>query len=128
MKVAVGQGSCGIAAGARSVYETLDSLLNHNENLLTVTGCIGMCYLEPIVDVYGDDGLHRFVKVNSEIAEKISLKFPFNHQKGVFNIKCNDEHVKVLNNSDDGKVKIIASSKCMAVSEELCDFFSEFLA
>ena len=72
MKIAVGQGSCGIAAGAQKAYEVLESTLNLNNNQLTVTGCIGMCYLEPIVDVYAEDGLHRFVKVNGEIAEKIA--------------------------------------------------------
>ena len=64
MKIAVGQGSCGIAAGAGKAYDVLNSNLDLNTNQLTVTGCIGMCYLEPIVDVYADDGLHRFVKVN----------------------------------------------------------------
>ena len=73
MKIAVGQGSCGIAAGAMSAYEILNSNLDLSKNQLTVTGCIGMCYLEPIVEVYADDGLHRFVKVNGEIAEKIAL-------------------------------------------------------
>ena len=72
MKIAVGQGSCGIAAGAMKAYDTLKSTLDLSKNQLTVTGCIGMCYLEPIVDVYGDDGLHRYVKVNGEIAEEIA--------------------------------------------------------
>ncbi len=73
MKIAVGQGSCGIAAGAMKAYDVLNSSLDLNNNQLTVTGCIGMCYLEPIVDVYCADGLHRFVKVTDEIAEKISV-------------------------------------------------------
>ena len=72
MKIVVGQGSCGIAAGAQKAYDVLNSHLDLNINQLTVTGCIGMCYLEPIVDVYADDGLHRFVKVTGEIAEKIA--------------------------------------------------------
>lgn len=72
MKIAVGQGSCGIAAGAMKVYEVLEKLLDLSKNELTVTGCIGMCYLEPIVDVYDNSELHRFVKVNGEIAEKLS--------------------------------------------------------
>ncbi len=72
MKIAVGQGSCGIAAGAQKAYDILNSNLDLNNNQLTVTGCIGMCYLEPIVDVYADDGVHRFVKVNGMVAEKIA--------------------------------------------------------
>lgn len=72
MKIAVGQGSCGIAAGAMKVYDILNSNLDLSGNQLTVTGCIGMCYLEPIVDVYANDGLHRFVKVTEDIAKKIA--------------------------------------------------------
>lgn len=71
MKIAVGQGSCGIAAGAMKAYDVLEQKLN-KDNELTVTGCIGMCYLEPIVDVYNEGELHRFVKVTPEIAEKIA--------------------------------------------------------
>lgn len=71
MKVAVGQGSCGIAAGALKAYDVLEQKLS-KDNELTVTGCIGMCYLEPIVDVYDNGSLHRFVKVTPEIAEKIA--------------------------------------------------------
>jgi NADH-quinone oxidoreductase subunit F len=75
LKIVVGEGSCGIAAGAAKVYNRLESLINDGvlkDCELSVTGCIGMCYLEPIVDVYADDGLHRYVKVNGEIAEKIA--------------------------------------------------------
>ena len=39
---------------------------------LGITGCNGMCFLEPIVDVYDDEGtLHRLVKVQAKDAEKI---------------------------------------------------------
>lgn len=66
MKIAVGQGSCGTAAGASKVYDLLEKAVNEN-NLnteLTITGCIGMCFLEPIVDIYLDDGsLKRLVKI-----------------------------------------------------------------
>lgn len=71
MKVAVGEGSCGIAAGALKAYDVLEQKLN-SKNELTFTGCIGMCYLEPIVDVYNENELHRFVRVTPEIAEKIA--------------------------------------------------------
>lgn len=71
MKVAVGEGSCGIAAGALKAFDVLEQRLN-KENELTVIGCIGMCYLEPIVDVYNGNEFHRFVRVTPEIAEKIA--------------------------------------------------------
>ena len=54
MKLLVGEGSCGLAAGAGAVYARLDKLLsenNPNQVQLGITGCIGMCFLEPIVDL-----------------------------------------------------------------------------
>ena len=41
MKIVVGAGSCGIAAGAQKVYDALESLLPENA-ALSVTGCNGM--------------------------------------------------------------------------------------
>lgn len=58
MRVIVGKGSCGIAAGANDVYEKLEVLSRENPvagTTLGITGCIGMCFLEPIVDIYPND-------------------------------------------------------------------------
>ncbi|MBQ7549132.1 MAG: NADH-quinone oxidoreductase subunit NuoF [Clostridia bacterium] len=72
MRIVVGEGSCGIAAGAAGVYSALESALAGSGAELSVTGCIGMCYLEPIVDIYeGDALIKRLVKVSSADAEKI---------------------------------------------------------
>ena len=96
MKIAVGQGSCGIAAGAGKTYDVLNSNLDLNNNQLTVTGCIGMCYLEPIVDVYTDDGLHRFVKVTGEIAEKIANAINSNDLISVKEYEISDDDKQFL--------------------------------
>jgi NADH-quinone oxidoreductase subunit F len=58
MKVLVGLGTCGIAAGAE---HTFAALLARQEQgglgfALEKTGCIGMCYREPLVEVQADDG------------------------------------------------------------------------
>lgn len=73
MRVVVGQGSCGIAAGAGKVYNALASLrANPSDFSLETTGCIGMCFLEPIVDLYeGEDLKARLVHVAEGDAEKI---------------------------------------------------------
>lgn len=75
MRIAVGQGSCGIAAGAGKVMTALEALLGANEykNIeLGITGCIGMCYLEPIVDLYEGEKLSaRLVRVTENDAEAI---------------------------------------------------------
>ncbi|MBE6737371.1 MAG: NADH-quinone oxidoreductase subunit NuoF [Ruminococcaceae bacterium] len=71
MKIIVGCGSCGIAAGAQKVYDAIESLLSNNTEL-GITGCIGMCYLEPIVDLYDNEKLFaRLVRVSSKDAENI---------------------------------------------------------
>jgi len=75
MRLVVGEGSCGLAAGAGAVYEQLEALLandNPTDVTLGITGCNGMCFLEPIVDVYDDEGaLHRLVKVQAKDAKAI---------------------------------------------------------
>ena len=72
-KIVVGQGSCGLAAGAGAVYTALEQKMNPQVGAeLTITGCVGICYLEPIVDVYDDEGkLYRCVQVAPEHAETI---------------------------------------------------------
>ena len=54
MKLVFGEGSCGIAAGARKVRAAVEKLNADGAVGVGITGCIGMCYLEPIVDVYGE--------------------------------------------------------------------------
>ena len=72
-RIVVGQGSCGLAAGAGAVYSALESKLTPEVNAtLGITGCVGICYLEPIVDVYAPNGdLFRCVQVKPEHAELI---------------------------------------------------------
>lgn len=54
IKVVVGMATCGIAAGARPVLNTIIEEVENRKltNVqVTQTGCIGMCKLEPLVDV-----------------------------------------------------------------------------
>lgn len=72
MRIVVGEGSCGIAAGAQKVRNALLECDLGNASV-GITGCIGMCYLEPIVDIYDDEGkLTRLVKVQPDDAEDIA--------------------------------------------------------
>ncbi len=55
IRVVVGMATCGIAAGARPVMTALlEEVAKRGLQNVTVaqTGCIGMCRLEPIVEVY----------------------------------------------------------------------------
>ncbi len=55
VRIVVGMATCGIAAGARPVLNAfLEEIQKRGLKDVTVTqtGCIGLCRLEPIVEVY----------------------------------------------------------------------------
>ena len=67
-RIVVGMGSCGIAAGAGRVKEALERAGAKPG----ITGCVGACYLEPIVDLYdGATLVSRLVRVSPEDAAEI---------------------------------------------------------
>ncbi len=75
MKIVIGQGSCGLAAGAGKVFDAVaEELKRLNSDIVPgVVGCIGMCWLEPIVDIYDDENtLHRLVCVKTGDAPAIA--------------------------------------------------------
>lgn len=53
LKIVVGMATCGLAAGAQAIYETLQQRVEQRglNAILTSTGCIGCCQQEPLVDV-----------------------------------------------------------------------------
>ena len=74
-RVVVGMATCGIAAGARPVMlKFLEEIKDRDLQHVTVsqTGCIGMCRLEPMVDVIlpGQDKV-TYVKVKPEMVDRI---------------------------------------------------------
>ena len=77
MKVIVGQGSCGVATGAKKTAAQFERLIEEKglDVKVDITGCVGTCYLEPIVDVYDDNNnMTRYVKVNADKASEIVEK------------------------------------------------------
>lgn len=74
MKIVVGQGSCGIASGAKKTEAEFKRLIGENklDAAVTIAGCIGSCYLEPIVDVIDDDGgASRYVHMTADKVEAV---------------------------------------------------------
>lgn len=75
IRVVVGMATCGIAAGARPVMTALLEEVN-KRNLSNVvveqTGCIGICRLEPIVEVFvpGEEKV-TYVKMSADKVAKI---------------------------------------------------------
>ncbi len=75
-RVVIGMATCGIAAGARPVMKAImDEIEKRNiaNCSVTQTGCIGLCRLEPIVEVYlpGSDEKITYVKMDAEKAVKV---------------------------------------------------------
>lgn len=95
MRIVVGQGSCGIAAGAAKVYSAIEESVGSSAEL-TITGCIGMCFLEPIVDIYDEYTLiKRLVKVQPSDAEKI-IAFVKGDEDAVNDIEITDDDKQFL--------------------------------
>ena len=74
-RVVVGMATCGIAAGARPVLlGFMDELAKKNisDVSVTQTGCIGLCRLEPIVEIYTPDNEKvTYVKVDPDKVKRI---------------------------------------------------------
>lgn len=74
-RIVVGMATCGIAAGAKPVMEAiLDELkqLGIKDVVVAQTGCIGICRLEPVVDVImpGEEKV-TYVKMTAPMARRI---------------------------------------------------------
>lgn len=118
MKIVVGEGSCGIAAGAEKVRQ---ALLKEDLNgaMLTIAGCIGMCYLEPIVDIYEDGNeVKRLVRVTENDAKKIAEYAKTGDENAIAPLLVSDEDKEFLN-----KQTRIALRRCGIINpDEIEDF------
>lgn len=75
IRIVVGMATCGIAAGARPVLAAfMDEVQKRNLSNVTVsqTGCIGVCRLEPLAEVFvpGQEKV-TYVKLTPELAREI---------------------------------------------------------
>jgi (2Fe-2S) ferredoxin len=74
-QIRVSLGSCGLAVGAGKTFEALEQLIVKKEAAgvqLKIIGCIGLCALEPVVQVLGEDRLQvTYGKVTPAVAERI---------------------------------------------------------
>ena len=74
MRIVIGQGSCGIASGAKKTEAAFrEKIAGEKKDVkIDITGCVGTCYLEPIVDVYDDEGrMTRYVHVQPDKVDAI---------------------------------------------------------
>lgn len=84
VRVVVGMATCGIAAGARPVLNAFVQEVekrNLADVTVTQTGCIGMCRLEPIVEVYAS-GAEKvtYVHMTAEKAARVVAEHLINNR------------------------------------------------
>jgi len=84
VRIVVGMATCGIAAGARTVLNAIvEEISKRNIKNVTVsqTGCIGMCRLEPIIEVFvpGQEKA-TYVKVDEEKVVRIITEHVINNK------------------------------------------------
>ncbi|MGC9553932.1 MAG: NADH-ubiquinone oxidoreductase-F iron-sulfur binding region domain-containing protein [Thermoplasmatota archaeon] len=65
--------SCGIAAGARKIFTAVQNELDQRSLgiPLKITGCVGMCYREPLLDVVDQDTVITYGEVTSDMVPRI---------------------------------------------------------
>jgi NADH-quinone oxidoreductase subunit F len=72
--IKVGLGTCGVSAGAEKTYEAIKLEVERKniQAVLKETGCNGMCYREPLIEIIDEDN-HSFVygEVTPEKAKRI---------------------------------------------------------
>lgn len=81
-EVIIGMGTCGIAAGAKIVFDAfLDEMEKAGISDVTVkqTGCMGLCFSEPTVEVLCDDMPHV---VYGNVDEKTARRIVRDHLQG----------------------------------------------
>lgn len=83
-QIVVGMGTCGIAAGAKQALDSFLTTIDEN-NLtnvaVTQTGCMGLCYVEPTVEVIVD-GMPNVIygNVDAKVAARIVKEHVMNKQ------------------------------------------------
>ncbi len=73
MKITVGMATCGVSAGAGKVFETFQTLAadHAGKAVLTSTGCMGMCYREPLVEIQDGESSTLYGDVDEQKAQEI---------------------------------------------------------
>jgi NADH-quinone oxidoreductase subunit F len=118
-KVLVGLASCGIAAGANKVYDKLKALQEADKLNIEIkkTGCIGMCYREPLVEIIDETGSYLYGEIDEAKAVEIFDK----HLKQSEPIKDYVVRSEFFETKDDsfweGQVKI-ALRNCGVIDPE----------
>jgi len=108
IKVTVGLGSCGIAAGAGKVFDKI-AALKKAEKLdfeLKKTSCVGMCYREPLVEITDESGTYLYGEIDEDKAVEL-IDMHINQQSPIKDYVVHTDLFKTIDNTfTDDQVKI----------------------
>ncbi len=131
-RILVGMATCGIAAGANPVMAELKKFaLDKNLNNIDIqlTGCIGICRLEPIVEVYDSKGdRYTYVKVDAKKAADIMQQHIIEGKPCTDYLICDDSDscIKNILETKSFKKQIrIALRNCGNINPEHIDEYIE---
>ncbi len=126
VKVVVGLGSCGIAAGAGKVYQRLLEINEAEGGLFELgkTSCIGMCYKEPLVEVTDGTGTYLYGEINDKRAEEIIEKHVKNNQVVTELVEYSDKIGGKEQDFVDNQVKIVLRN-CGKMDPESIDEYEK---
>jgi NADP-reducing hydrogenase subunit HndB len=85
IQIIVGMGTCGIAAGAKQTFDAIVDQVQkkglEGQVLIRQTGCMGLCYVEPTVEVLVP-GMPTVIygKMTADTAEELVEKHLVGHQ------------------------------------------------
>ena len=73
-RIVIGLGTCGIAAGAEKVWTAVSNYIETQglEIAMMATGCVGMCYAEPLMEVHLP-GEPRFIYGNLKPENAVAI-------------------------------------------------------
>lgn len=107
-KIIVGLGSCGIAAGAKKVFDRIQDI-QKDQNLkfdLQKTSCIGMCYREPLVEIIDETGSYMYGEIDEKKATEI-IEQHILENKPIKDYVVKSDNFKTVDNTFiDDQVKI----------------------
>jgi NADH-quinone oxidoreductase subunit F len=74
-QLVVGTATCGVAAGANKLLFALQELVTEKklDVQVTETGCIGLCYREPLIEVRENGSRRLYGGVTVDVAKKLAL-------------------------------------------------------
>jgi NADP-reducing hydrogenase subunit HndB len=91
IQIVVGMGTCGIAAGAKQTFDAILEQVNAaglgEQVVIRQTGCMGLCYVEPTVEV-AMPGMPNVLygKMTKDVAKELVTKHLVEH-------KLLDDHI-----------------------------------